>query len=271
MCTLVVCRAKRAAYPLCVAASRDEDPERSAAPPGLHYVGSVRAVFPRDRRDGGSWVGCNEHGIVAAITNFTDPNPGESHEVLSRGLVLTAALGEASIMGAEGVVRRLVETHSVRGFGLYLGDRDEGIWVHGGGARDYETRAASGDLEVLGNDREPGSTEIRGLAEWWAEASAPEAFDIEAILDRLVVVLATGRARATSVSSDPPRRAIDADGTWPVCIQSGVPRTTHATWIAVPRGDHPWHIRHAHGNPCVVAPRDYSWLAARMVAGDSEL
>ncbi|MCB9890542.1 MAG: NRDE family protein [Planctomycetes bacterium] len=270
MCTLVVCRAKRAAYPLCVAASRDEDPERRASPPGLHHVGHVRAVFPRDRRDGGSWVGCNEHGLVAAITNFTDSNPGASKQVLSRGRILTAALGEASLVRAEVVVRRIVETHRVRGFGLYLGDRDEGLWVHGGGGRSFETREASGDLEVLGNDREPGSTEIDGLAEWWAGASAPDVFDIEAILDRLVVVLATGRARATSTatSSGTPRRSIDADGTWPVCIQSGVPRTTHATWIAVPRGDHPWHIRHAHGNPCEVSPRDYSWLADRMVADD---
>src|SRR5688500_17186994 len=69
MCLLIVLLGVDPEFPLLVASNRDERRERRAAPPGL-WVGERRRVLsPRDRRAGGTWLGVNDRGMVAGITN----------------------------------------------------------------------------------------------------------------------------------------------------------------------------------------------------------
>ena len=55
-------------YPLLVAANRDEHYDRPSAAPQI-LSGSAKILAGRDLRAGGTWLGANNHGVVAGILN----------------------------------------------------------------------------------------------------------------------------------------------------------------------------------------------------------
>lgn len=55
-------------YPLLVAANRDEQYDRPSAPPSLLEHGP-KMIAGRDLRAGGTWLGINQHGVLAAMLN----------------------------------------------------------------------------------------------------------------------------------------------------------------------------------------------------------
>ena len=69
MCTLVLLRRPGHPWPLLLAANRDEMVDRPWAPPGRHWPDRPEVVAGLDRTAGGSWLGLNDHGVVAAILN----------------------------------------------------------------------------------------------------------------------------------------------------------------------------------------------------------
>ena len=70
MCLLIVVRGRFAGHPIVVAGNRDERRDRKASPPGL-WVGERRRVLsPRDRVAGGTWLGVNDLGAFAGLTNI---------------------------------------------------------------------------------------------------------------------------------------------------------------------------------------------------------
>jgi uncharacterized protein with NRDE domain len=98
MCTLIALHRTVPGAPLVVAANRDEFLDRPAAEPALRELeGGQRVVAPLDLRAGGTWLGLNEAGVFAAVTNRPASLEPERR---SRGLVVTDALGSAS--AAEG-------------------------------------------------------------------------------------------------------------------------------------------------------------------------
>ena len=76
--------------PLLLAANRDEHFDRPSAPPA-ELSGVPRIVAGRDLRVGGTWLGVNDHGLVAGILNRRQNEKGNndpSQTVLrSRGLL----------------------------------------------------------------------------------------------------------------------------------------------------------------------------------------
>jgi hypothetical protein len=80
--------------PVVLAANRDESLARPFDPPRLH-PGPVPFVAPVDRSAGGTWIGLNAAGIVAAVTNR--PSRGTGAAFRSRGLLLLDALRAASL------------------------------------------------------------------------------------------------------------------------------------------------------------------------------
>jgi uncharacterized protein with NRDE domain len=90
MCLVVVAHAPTARYRLVIAANRDElhaRPTRTAGwwpePPGL--------LGGRDLLAGGTWLGVDKRGRVAAVTNVRDGTPREAPR--SRGALVTEYLG----------------------------------------------------------------------------------------------------------------------------------------------------------------------------------
>ena len=57
------------AWPLVLAANRDELADRPARPPGRHWPDRAEVVAGLDLQAGGSWLGVNDHGVVAGVLN----------------------------------------------------------------------------------------------------------------------------------------------------------------------------------------------------------
>jgi uncharacterized protein with NRDE domain len=68
MCTVIVANHAHPAFPVVVAANRDEMYARRSTPPQI-LRSSPCIVGGRDGERGGTWLGVNERGLFAAITN----------------------------------------------------------------------------------------------------------------------------------------------------------------------------------------------------------
>jgi uncharacterized protein with NRDE domain len=90
MCTLLFAYKTFSQSPLCLASNRDEFLDRPAA--GFHrwLRDGEDILAPLDVQAGGTWIGVNTHGVVAAITNrFGVPPKRDRH---SRGALVPRAL-----------------------------------------------------------------------------------------------------------------------------------------------------------------------------------
>lgn len=98
MCTLAIYFQVSERYPLAIAANRDEYLARPASAPAPDGR-APWVVCGRDLIAGGTWLGVNQHGVVAGILNRrTDrrPNP----QLRSRGLLCREALNCRSAVQA---------------------------------------------------------------------------------------------------------------------------------------------------------------------------
>ena len=66
MCTLVILRRPGHAWPVLIGANRDEMIDRESKPPGRHWPDRPEVVAGLDVLAGGSWLGVNDWGVVAA-------------------------------------------------------------------------------------------------------------------------------------------------------------------------------------------------------------
>jgi hypothetical protein len=91
MCTVTVVPT---ATGLRIAFNRDERYDRPPAlAPTAHQLLCCTALYPVDPLCGGTWIGVNDRGIVAALLNRTlRPNPAGLGHLSSRGLVVPAIL-----------------------------------------------------------------------------------------------------------------------------------------------------------------------------------
>ena len=90
MCTLIVLHRCFADAELLVAANRDEYLDRPAEPPALRRWNGRTVLAPRDVRAGGTWLGLNDAGVFAALTNRPNATPDPTRR--SRGLLVVDAL-----------------------------------------------------------------------------------------------------------------------------------------------------------------------------------
>ena len=117
MCTLILAWQVFDDVPVVAAANRDEHLDRPSLPPDV--VGTdPRIVAPRDERAGGTWIGYNEHGVFAAITNRRAPVEG----LRSRGLLVLDALDHPTAREAARQLEREVDRRSYDGFNLVVAD-----------------------------------------------------------------------------------------------------------------------------------------------------
>lgn len=100
MCTLAIYFQIFDGYPVVVAANRDEYLDRPALPPTT--LGErPRIVGGKDLRAQGTWLGINQHGLVAGLLNRRSAESGPNEANLrSRGLLCLDALQHASAADA---------------------------------------------------------------------------------------------------------------------------------------------------------------------------
>lgn len=129
MCTVVVLRRPGAAWPLLLAANRDELVTRAWDPPAAHWPELPGVTGGRDRTGGGSWLAMNRAGVVAAVLNRVG-TLGPAAGKRSRGeLPLLAARCPTARAAAAALVA--LDGGAWRGFNLVLADAAEAFFVRG--------------------------------------------------------------------------------------------------------------------------------------------
>lgn len=131
MCTLALAWHVLEDAPIAVAANRDEVVDRPAEPPGV-YGENPLVIAPRDAEAGGTWIGFNEDGVFAGITNrwSADDLAGER----SRGLLVADVLSAESTAEAVEYVERTTATYEYDGFYLVIADEEAAVCLEWDGA-----------------------------------------------------------------------------------------------------------------------------------------
>jgi hypothetical protein len=126
VCFLLIHHATREDYPLVLLANRDEYFDRPFEAPRLQD-GEPGVIAPRDLRAGGTWLGTNRHGLVAAITNRRTPDPRGS--LPSRGLLVNAALRHRGAHAAVDAIQRDLATVAHASFNLLVSDGHDALVI----------------------------------------------------------------------------------------------------------------------------------------------
>lgn len=128
MCTLVLLRRPGNRWPLIIAANRDEMTDRPWDGPGRHWPDRPEVVAGRDRLAGGSWLGHNSHGVVAAVLNRVG-SLGPARDKRSRGELVLEALDHADASTAAAL--SAVDPAAYRSFNLVIADNVDAFWLRG--------------------------------------------------------------------------------------------------------------------------------------------
>jgi len=99
MCTLSI---HHSAHEILVTMNRDEMLTRASETPPTQFetTEGVACIAPRDGERGGTWMGANDHGVVACLLNFYLPGeslmPDTTGRYASRGEIIPMALAQGS-------------------------------------------------------------------------------------------------------------------------------------------------------------------------------
>lgn len=129
VCTVVVLVRRDHSYPVLLGANRDERLNRPWDPPAAYWPDQPDVVAGRDRAAGGTWMGVNRHGVVAAILN----RAGTLGPVLgkrSRGELPLIALAHDTACTAATAIGRL-DAGEWRDFNMILADRIGAVFLRG--------------------------------------------------------------------------------------------------------------------------------------------
>lgn len=122
MCLVLLWYGAHPAASLILAGNRDEFYRRPSAPPAL-VSERPRICAGRDLEAGGTWMGRNEHGLVAAITNRHGSRHHAPPNARSRGEIVMEVLRRRSADEAAAWVAALPATQ-YRGFNLLFGSAE---------------------------------------------------------------------------------------------------------------------------------------------------
>jgi uncharacterized protein with NRDE domain len=162
------------AWPLLLAANRDEMADRAWAPPDRHWPDRPDVVAGQDLVAGGSWLGVNDHGVVAGILNrpgSLGPTPGKR----SRGELVLEALDHADALAAAAALIQL-DTDAYRPFNMIVADDRDAYWLrHDNTGRVEELELPEGFSMVTSNDlNDLSSPRIRRYLPLFEAARIPD-------------------------------------------------------------------------------------------------
>ncbi len=130
MCTLVILRRPGHAWPVLIAANRDELTSRASRAPARHWPDRPDVVAGLDLQADGSWLGVNDQGLVAAVLN-REGTLGPARGYRSRGELVLEALDHAEAGEAAGAMADL-HPGAYRPFNLIIADPRAAYWVRNG-------------------------------------------------------------------------------------------------------------------------------------------
>jgi hypothetical protein len=156
MCTVVLLRRPGSRWPLLLAANRDELRSRPWRPPGRHWPDRPDVVAGLDEEAGGSWLGINDHGVVAAVLNRVG-SLGPATGKRTRGELVLEALDHADAAAAAAALADLDPT-AYRPFNLVVADNRDAFWLrHAGILPSFAFRTRSGSLRAVEPIQLPGA------------------------------------------------------------------------------------------------------------------
>lgn len=246
MCTLIVLHRCDPEQPLLVAANRDEYLDRPSAGPALRSAGPRRAVAPRDLRAGGTWLGLNEAGVFAGLTNRPAPRDDTR---LSRGRLVMDVLASGS---AEEAARRLerVAANVYNPFNCLVADGRDAFAVV------YEDKPAVTEMapgvHVIGN-ADPD------------DANEPK---VARLLERAGAAAEKAPARRLDALAELCRSHEGPGGPLgPPCVHAGGYGTRSSTLLHLDRAPARSRLLHSDGPPCETAYEDHTALLRELSGG----
>lgn len=246
MCTLIVVHRRIPGVPLVVAANRDEFYDRPAAGPGfLSHPNGSRLLAPRDLRAGGTWLGLNQNGVFAALTNRPNPTPDPSCR--SRGLLVIDALGFADAVKAAAAFESL-QPDRYNPFNLLVADANDAFAVVCSAGR-VRVEPLEAGVHVIGNadpdDRDDPKTQRTLLA-----AQALAALASDRVLEGLGE-LCRSHDGGQGEGSDP----LDA-----TCVHHDGYGTRSSILLQLSEDPKQSELHYADGAPCVHPYEDFTPL-----------
>jgi uncharacterized protein with NRDE domain len=139
MCTVVLLRRPGHRWPLLLAANRDEMADRPWRPPARHWPDRAEVVAGLDDLAGGTWMGLNDDGVVAAILNrqgTLGPKDGKR----TRGELVLEALDHADAAAAAEALADL-DGRAYRPFNMVVADNRDAFWLRHTGREDGRVEA----------------------------------------------------------------------------------------------------------------------------------
>ncbi len=131
MCTIIVLRRPNHEWPLLIAANRDEMVDRPWLPPARHWPDRADVVAGLDRTAGGTWLGINGSGVVAAVLNRVG-TLGPAPDKRSRGELPLEALDHADAADAAEALSAL-DGRAYRPFNMVVADNRDAFWLRADG------------------------------------------------------------------------------------------------------------------------------------------
>lgn len=131
MCTVIIRYDPSAPWPLVLGANRDEMAGRPWLPPGRHWDDRPYVVAGLDEEAGGTWMGLNDDGVVAAILNRRG-SLGSAADKRSRGELPLEALSHAEAKDAAEALAH-IDGRAYRSFNLVIADARGAFWLRSTG------------------------------------------------------------------------------------------------------------------------------------------
>ncbi len=253
MCTLIVLHGCVPETPLAVGANRDEFFGRPAEGPALRNLEFGAIVAPRDIRAGGTWLGLNEHGLFAALTNRPMHGQEPDPQRRSRGLLVLDTLRERSATEAATKAMENLEqlpTQAYNSFNLLVADR-ESIHAITYGQTPRRVVLPSGPVVICNSDPEaPPTPKLANLTD---RAKKVAESDPRNVLDGLAEIC----------------RSHDADGDAfrSACVHAGDYGTRSSTLIRFGEDPRDNEFRFTDQRPCESEYQDYTPLLSRLNDG----
>ncbi len=220
-----------------VGANREEYYQRGGEPPCV-LQGSLRAVAGIDPVAGGTWLGVNENGVLAAVTNrqkLETPAQPRSRGLLVREL-LTCPSAEAAVDYALGELQR----HPYAGANFLCADASRAVVIQAGDH--LRIRPLTPGIHVLSNGDvdDPNDPRLKYALDWLTRRPYDSAADC---VDAL-------RELCAQHEPDHP----------PICFRHKDRGTVSSSIIVVRRAMVESTYLHAQGPPCETPYLDYSCL-----------
>jgi uncharacterized protein with NRDE domain len=240
MCTLILLDRVVPAFPVVVAANRDEFFARPAAPPACFVPANGKSAFvaPQDLEAGGTWMGLNTKGLFVGLTNR--PLAVRDQSARSRGLLVVDALGAES---ADDATTDLLRGARYAPFNLLAADGRH-TWLARLQGDHLQTRPLDPGIHVVCNrdPDDPSSGKVRRIEALLAELDL--SVGLETLMMGLIQVLGAHPEASNSLENP--------------CVHTGQYGTRSSTVLAVGPEQRAWH--YADGAPCETKYRDFSCL-----------